>query len=291
MNEQTFFNTLSRIAHAVAELPGFRFVAEPLYRRQFLRFRREANACCGVFTTYSEASALAQSHSAASTYDIDAAAQLYQDRLERVLVSDYPSIYWLSRLFSGGARTVFDLGGHIGISYYGFRKHIDYPAGLRWLVHDLPTMITAGRTHARVHDIKRQLAFCESTDEASGCDVLFSSGALQYLAYTLPELLQRLDSPPPNIVVNLVPMHPERSFFTLQNIRIAICPYRVTAVPEFIEELEDMGYTLVDHWRSYERSLRIPFRHRYDVDSYHGFYFKRIARADDATAKKSFGPC
>ena len=284
MSDSTIATTLARIAHAAAELPGIRNLAEPLYRRQFLRFRRPGNACYGVFGTYAEARALAQSLEAPASYDIEDAGRLYRERLERVVVSDYPSIYWLSRLLAAGERKVFDLGGHIGISYYGFRRYIAYPAGLQWLVHDLPAMVKAGRAHALLHDPDRRLAFSDTPDAADGCDVLFTSGALQYLDYTLPELLQRLQHRPSHVVVNLVPMHPQRSFFTLQNIRIAICPYRVTSAPEFISGMEALGYALVDHWQSHERSLRIPFRHGHEVDSYHGFCFAKSSPASTQTA-------
>lgn len=287
MSDISIATTLARIANAVAELPGIRKLAEPLYRRQFLRFRRPGNACYGVFDTHAEARALAQSRQAPASYDLDDAGRLYRERLERIVVSDYPSIYWLSKLLAAGERRVFDLGGHIGISYYGFRRYIDYPANLQWLVHDLPAMARAGRAHALLHDPEQRLAFCDRPEEADGCDVLFTSGALQYLDYTLPELLQRLERAPSHVLVNLTPMHPDRSYFTLQNIRIAICPYRVTAVPEFIAGMEALGYALVDHWQSLERSFRIPFRHGHDVDSYHGFYF---ARPPLAPAKPAAGP-
>lgn len=279
MSDSMIATTLARIANAVAELPGIRRLAEPVYRRQFLRFRRPGNACHGVFDTYAEARAIAQSLQAPATYDLDDAGRLYRERLERIVVSDYPSIYWLSRLLDAGERKVFDLGGHIGISYYGFRRYIDYPGDMQWLVHDLPAMARAGRAHALQHDPERRLAFSDQPEAADGCDVLFTSGALQYLDYTLPELLQRLQHRPSHVLVNLTPMHPRCSFFTLQNIRIAICPYRVTAVPEFIAGMESMGYALIDHWQSRERSLRIPFRPGYEVDSYHGFYFANPDRS------------
>jgi len=286
MSDSPIATAVARIAHAAAELPILRWLAEPIYRYQFLRFRRPGNACFGVFGTYAEAHALAKSLHGPATYDLAEAGRLYRERLERVVASDYPSIYWLSRLLAAGERRIFDLGGHIGISYYGFSRYIEYPADLQWLVHDLPAIADAGRSHAVLHDPKRRLAFSAGPDAADGCDILFTSGALQYLDYTLPDLLRRLQQRPSHILVNLVPMHPDRSFFTLQNIRIAICPYRVAAVPEFIAGMESMGYDLIDHWQSRERNLRVPFRHGYEVDSYHGFYFANATRPGSRTTEE-----
>lgn len=87
------------------------------------------------------------------------------------------------------------------------------------------------------------------------------------------QLLQRLQARPRHVLVNLTPMHPTRSFFTLQNLSIAICPYRVMSVPDFTASMEALGYCMLDHWQSFERSLRIPFEPECTVDSYHGFHF------------------
>lgn len=75
---------------------------------------------------------------------------LHNDRglLDNLRLCDYPLLHWLSRLFfemPDGVRTgVFDLGGHVRIVYYAFRKCLDYPAQLRWTVHDVPNVIEAG---------------------------------------------------------------------------------------------------------------------------------------------------
>src|SRR3546814_9186296 len=83
------------------------------------------------------------------------------------------------------------------------------------------SVMAAGRRWAQGHDAERQLSFTDSVEHADGQDILLSTGALQYLDYTLPELLQRLRRKPRHVLVNLTPMHPDRSFFTLQNLSIA----------------------------------------------------------------------
>lgn len=268
---------LRRIANDSAELPGIRLIAKPLYRRMFRR-NRSGNAYLGIYPTYQQALAHAPGV-LPSTYDNAASGGLYHDRLDRVRMSDYPLLYWLSRLLAAGQRQLFDLGGHIGISYYGFRRYLDYPADMRWLVHDMPSVMDAGRRWANSHDPSGQLSFRGTRDDADGCDVLMSSGALQYLDYSLAELLERLRNPPPHVLVNLTPMHPERSYFTLQNLGTAICPYRVTAVPRFIADMQALGYCAIDRWESFERQLRLPFEPGYSIDRYYGFYFRHESAA------------
>jgi len=264
---------LRRVASDTAELPGIRLLSRPIYRRLFRRPFQARASYYGVFDNYQEAVDAAPP-TLPTSYDVEASGRMYRSHLDQIRVSDYPSVYWLSRLFAGGSRVVFDLGGHIGVSYYGFRRYLDYPTGLVWRVHDVPAVVNAGREWAARHDPAGHLEFTHSRFDVDGCDVLFTSGALQYLDYTLPELLEQLAHPPRHVLVNLVPMHSHRSYFTLQNIGFAICPYRVTAVDEFVAAMDALGYETVDRWESHERHLHVPFEPQCDVDSYKGFCFR-----------------
>lgn len=265
---------LRRIAIEAGQLPGLRLVAEPIYRRMFQRpFQPEAHYY-GIYDTYAQALADAPP-TLPTTYDVQASGRMYHSHLDQIRVSDYPALYWLSNLLRAGNRAVFDLGGHIGLSYYGFRRYLDYSADLRWLVHDVPAVVSAGREWAMDHDPEGRLGFTDSRLDANNASILFTSGALQYLDYTLPELLGQIDQPPAHVLVNMVPMHPSHGYFTLQNIGFAICPYRVSAAGEFIAGMEALGYTIVDLWQSFERHLEVPFAAECDIDNYHGFYFHR----------------
>lgn len=268
---------LNAIAREASELPVLRMLSRPIRRRLFRRPYRNDNDYHGHYRTFAEAQAAARALSTQSlpaTYDTQAAGRMYRDHLQRIRVSDYPLVYWLRRLLADGARRIFDLGGHVGVSYYGFRPYLDYPTDMAWTVHDVPAVMAAGRKRAGEHDATRQLAFANSAQDASGCDVLLSTGTLQYLDYTLPELLRQLPDKPAHILVNLTPMHPTRGFFTLQNLSIAICPYRVMSVTEFVSGMQATGYRLVDQWQSFERSLQVPFEPECVVDGYYGFYFR-----------------
>src|SRR5436305_1048893 len=101
-------------------------------------------SCRGVFATYAECAAAAP-ESRPLGYDNDDAAAMYRDRLDKVYPGDYPMIHWLGRAFESGSRRVFDLGGHVGIAYYAYRRYLDYPASLSWQVHDVAAVMASGR--------------------------------------------------------------------------------------------------------------------------------------------------
>lgn len=287
---------LRRIAADMLQLPGLRWLGRRLHRNRFARPFGDDNTYHGVYGTYAEADAAARSFATPAlpaTYDLDAAARAYRPQLSAIRNSDYPLMYWCSRLIAAGERRVFDLGGNIGVTYYGFGKYLEYPADLRWQVHDMPAVMAAGRKWADGHDPARGLSFADAVEQADGADVLLSTGALQYLDYTLPELLQRMQKRPRHVLVNLTPVHPSRGFFTLQNLSFAICPYRVLGRSEFVEGMEALGYRLVDEWQSKERSLAVPFEPGHAVDSYSGFCFRQEgadARRHATPAQESVAP-
>lgn len=270
---------LRRIAYSVAELPGVRLLAKPLYRYLFTRDVLPGNSYCGIYANQDDALAGAPK-SLPTSFDLAPSGDLYSDHLDNVRSVDYPVLFWLSRLISGRQCKVFDLGGNIGTSYYGFRQHFDYPDDLSWLVHDVPAVITAGRDWADRHDVEKKLDFTGSRTDADGYDVLLSAGVLQYLAYTLPELLAQLRDPPRHVLINMTPLHPDCSYVTLQRITrqgvgLANCPYRVSAIGPFVAEFEAQGYVLVDRWESTERYMHIPFEEASSIDRYYGFYFRK----------------
>ncbi|MDE1892767.1 MAG: methyltransferase, TIGR04325 family [Xanthomonadaceae bacterium] len=271
--------SLRRVVRGVAELPLIRSLAKPVYRQLFSRDVLPGNSYCGVFASVDEARANAP-ESLPTSFDFVQSGDLYNDRLDSVVGTDYPILFWLSQLFAAGCRTVFDLGGNVGTSYYGFRHHLDYPEGVRWLIHDVPMVVEAGRRRAERQDPERKLQFTGRREDVDGSDILLCGGVLQYLDYTLAELLRDVPDPPRHILVNMTPLHPEHSFVTLQRVThhgagIANCPYRIASVAEFIAGTASAGYAVVDQWQSFERYVRIPFEPAHAVDCYYGFHLRR----------------
>ena len=77
------------------------------------------------------------------------------------------------------------------------------------------------------------------------------------------------------MILNLTPLHERHSFFTLQSVGTAFCPYRITSAPSFLASFDELGYALVDQWDNPDKKCTIPFFPEHSVDGYHGFYFKR----------------
>lgn len=75
----------------------------------------------------------------------------------------------------------------------------------------------------------------------------------------------------------MLPLHRERTFFTVQNMGTQCCAYGIMARPEFVAQMETAGYSVRDAWDQPERYCDIPFYPEYRVDGYSGFLFSRTA--------------
>lgn len=263
---------------AVERIAGWPLVDTYLRRQYDRRFEanRDANLFRGVFDTF-DAAAKSAPPTLPLGYDHPGPAAMYLDRARKTYPTDYPMLFWLQKLLARGCTRFFDLGGHIGVSYYAYRRYLDYPAAMQWRVHDVPAVMEQGKRVASERDREKQLGFAERFEEADGMEVLMAQGSVQYLPETLAERLARLEAPPGHVLLNLTPLHERHSYFTLQGIGTAYCPYRVTAVGEFLAAYDALGYKVVDTWENPDKSCPIPFHADRSLDRYHGFYFRRAA--------------
>jgi putative methyltransferase (TIGR04325 family) len=243
------------------------------YERHFAH-NRSANLFRGVYATFDEAQASAPANRPVG-YDNPASAALYMERTRRVYATDYPVLFWLQKLLGAGHTKLFDLGGHIGVSYYAYRRLLTYPTALQWVVHDVPAVMTQGRHVAASKDLEGHLSFADQFEAANHMQVLMAQGSLQYLPDTLAERLAKLKTPPPHLLLNLTPLHERESYFTLQSVGTAFCPYRVSAMTAFLQSFEALGYSLVDQWENPEKHCRIPFHPAHSLERYHGFYLQQ----------------
>lgn len=256
-----------------SRLPIVRRWQDAWYERRFLAHVAPThNIYRGVYASFDEAQASIPA-GRTTGYDNTGAAELYRDRTRRIFINDYPMIYWLRRFFADGAQSVFDLGGHIGLAYYAYQRYLEYPDQLRWTVHDVPAVNAAGQAWAAQHDSRHALAFAPSIGDMAGKDILFAAGSLQYLAYSLVDALDALPQKPRYLLLNSVPVHTHRSYFTVQNMGVTCCPYRVTSERDFLGGLSEAGYTLLDRWENPQRHCTVPFHPELSLDRYFGFAF------------------
>lgn len=264
-----WLHTLHQAVDRLAMTPGIRQLGRRRHARRFLH-NTDENLFLGVFDSF-EAAAAAAPHAGKLGYDNDDSANLPYTSV--ITPRDYPAMFWLGKSFSEGLSSVFDLGGHIGVKYYAFRRALGYPAALRWTVCDVPAVVARGRELALARAPEGRLLFTSDYDAAADHEVLFASGSLQYLPFTLAELLRRLPRLPRRLVINGTPIHESRAFFTLNSIGTAFCPYRVQAREAFVADIRALGYAKRDDWENTAKALTLPFQAGYDVPHYSGFCF------------------
>ena len=259
-----------RVSRNAWRLPVVGQVLAADYARAFAR--RPPNRFRGVYASFAEAEASVPPHERVG-YDHAELAGLYRHRMEKANQSDYAVLFWLKGLLD--ARSfVFDLGGHVGVAYHGWRNYLHYPAGMRWLVQDVPAIVKVGAELARERP-SEGLAFTSDVADARGCTILLAAGSLQYVDETLPQLLGRIGTLPQHLILNKMPVYDGESFVTVQSTGRAFHAYRIYNRAALIAEVTQLGYRLVDDWSNREQHCEIPFTRGRDIDAYSGYYFVR----------------
>jgi len=257
-----------RVSRNAWRLPVVGQVLEADYARAFAK--RPPNRFRGVYATFAEAEASIPSGSRVG-YDHEELAGLYRHRMEKANQSDYAVLFWLKGILD--ARSfVFDFGGHVGVSYHGWRSYLGYPAGLRWLVYDMPAIVKVGAELARERP-SAGLEFTSTIADAKGCTVLMTAGAMQYADLTLTQLLDQIGSRPQHLLINKMPMYDGEAFWTVQSTGRAFHAYRIYNRAAFVAEAQSLGYRAVDDWQNREQHCEIPFTRDRDIDAYSGYYF------------------
>lgn len=257
-----------RLAKNAWRIPGVGQVLERDYARAFAR--RPPNRFRGVYANFAEAEASIPP-GARVGYDHDEMAGLYRLRMDKANQSDYGVLFWLRGIVAPGT-FVFDYGGHVGVSYHGWKKYLGYPPGLRWLVYDVPAVIKVGAELAAERD-SPGLAFTGDVADGRGCDVFLAAGALQYVDEPVTAILARLGTRPRHVILNKLPLYDGETFVTVQSTGRAFHPYRIFNRDEVVRSMTDLGYRVVDDWVNREQHCEIPFTRGRDIDAYSGYYF------------------
>lgn len=258
---------LLRAAAARAlDLPPTRWARTAWYERAF---RLRPGAFRGVYASFAEA-ARAVPPGALEGYDHAPLAGLYRDRLEQLHASDYPVLYWLSRLLPG-APSVLDFGGHVGIAFHSYRRYLQYPPDLRWSVVDVPAVIEEGARLARERGATG-LAFFPRLSAAGSHEIFLAAGSLQYVERPLAALLGDLGELPRHVILSKLPLARGAPFVTLQNTLHSYNPYRVESRTAFVASLERLGYRVVDEWDNPDQRLTLPLDEERSLEAYTGMY-------------------
>lgn len=246
-------------------------VRESSYRRRFIENRQD-NLFMGSFGDFEAAAASAPTRAAIDFSDV--AAPLH---IPQVQFSDYPSVFWLGRALSEGMRSVLEVGGNVGARYYAFRRMLSYPPDLRWTISESKEMVARGRELAARRQVGDQLAFVTDDQPASDAhDVVYASGSLPYLPIRISDIIAAQPSKPKRIILNMIPVHPERTLYTLNSSDAGISPCRIQHHDELLTELLSAGYERRDGWRNTGMNIRIPFVHGGEQLYYAGCCFDRF---------------
>ncbi len=230
------------------------------------------NSFVGVFDTFDEARRAAPSFRRVG-YEHAVSANWYLKKLQGVTLEDYPVLFWL-RAALEESRSLYEIGGHVGVAYYGYQSVLAYPPDLDWTICDVPDVVEAGRKLAAERG-RTNLEFVSGPNEVEGADIVLTVGALQYVdAPTLADTLHSFSKKPLHLLVSNTPTWDGSSFVTLQNLGTVFAPYRIFNRAEFLSSLEELGYELVDSWHKM-REVRIPRHPDKFTDRYSGFYLRR----------------
>jgi putative methyltransferase (TIGR04325 family) len=193
----------------------------------------------------------------------------------RVRSADYPILLHFRNLLKPGMKVV-DLGGNIGMAYYTALKYFPLPDPLEWMICDVPALIeTAKLVAEREGEKSKALRYVNSIEEAGTCDILFSSGTLQFLEEPLAVLLRKMPELPKTLLINRIPMWDRKAIATIHDIGFCVCPYCIFNRQEWIQSIKELGYELVDDWPCPESTFSVRFRPDLRLNAYHGFYFER----------------
>jgi putative methyltransferase (TIGR04325 family) len=259
-----------RIARNLWRVPVLGQLIALDYEQSFRR--RPPNKFRGVFGSFKEAEASLPSGERLG-YDHDVMGGMYRARMDRACESDYGPLFWLRGIVNSQSH-FFDFGGHVGVSYYGWRRYLDYPAGMRWTVYEVPAIVRAGRELARERS-SAGLHFTSDFADGRECNVFLAAGSLQYVESSVADILDRMGARPPHLIVSKLPLYDGETFVTVQSTGRAFHPYRIENRAEFLAGVAALGYRVVDEWQNREQHCEIPFTRGRNIDAYSGYYLVR----------------
>lgn len=225
-----------------------------------------------IYPTFDEA-AQAASRYEVRGYDNVGSAQMYKDMCNKLFPEDYPTLYWINRINSE-LTNILDFGGHVGIKRYAFDKYLPQINEVEWKVYDLPKVIEEAKelNHQLDPDGKLNITFQDEIKKEK-IDLFLALGSFQYIPKEVSDIISQLHERPKYMLIR-VPLTKKDTFVTLNHIGTTVCPYIIRNEEQFLSEILDQGYDLLDKWVSPNKVCEIPFFDDYSVRGYTGHLFK-----------------
>lgn len=170
--------------------------------------------------------------------------------------------------------TIVDLGGNAGNLFYLYRQSLNLHPDLRWIVHDLPGICTAGAQRAAEQGAT-QLGFDPDPGVIARADILLCSGVLQYFEAPLGALLDQHRARPRLVIANRTPLARAARVYTVQDAGdfFALCVLHNRA--ELLDGMVGLGYRLAAEWPAPDLRLDLPLWPEQSVAAYSGFVWRR----------------
>ena len=260
-----------RLADHAARIPLLRGLLSRAYRHAFNRARGRVRLFYGLYPDFASAIREVPPYWIQG-YDNEQTADRNAHERLQICAFDYPIMFWLQRLLPE-CRLLFDFGGNVGISYFGYRKYLQYPASLTWLIYEVPAVAALGARIA-AEEGAHQLRFTTELDELQRADILLAAGSLHFVDKPF-ELLRSVATPPRHVLLNKVPLRDRPAAVTLHNMGTALCPYHLFNRSEFLGSFRSLGYELVDEWETPDLGARIPLHPEDSIRAYTGFYLRK----------------
>lgn len=258
------------VARTIQLLPWGRDLYLTLWRS------RLGIAYAGVFDSFEAAQAVVADRRCA--YDIVNQDKSHDLARERKALdnwfpdTDYPLLFWLTRVLAQGHQ-VLELGGSVGHLFYAAQRLSGLPAQISWTIAELPEAVDLGRRLAAERDEQR-LKFADSSDIETlpAADIFVTSGTLQYMQQSLPDILESLESRPRHVLLHNLPVLKDQALWTLQDLQLCQVPYAISSESSLLSRMSDLGYRVVARWVN-PRSIDIPFHAQVKIEGYIGCYF------------------
>ena len=242
------------------------------YERKFMN--DEISGFRGVFDSFETALASAPDNKVKG-FNVEEFEGYFHSRRTKLFLYDYPFLFWLDRILKQKSR-VFDVGGNTGVHFVAYHSYLQVWEELYWEVCEVPVVVDEGRKFAEREGCADRLSFTSDLYDANGAEVLISAGTLQYIDEpSLSELLGSLEVAPKHLLLNKLPLYDGEPYITLQNGDVHFIAQRVFNRTDFLRELAELGYQVVDEWRDNSRSCFVPFYPERNVPSFTGLYLSR----------------
>jgi putative methyltransferase (TIGR04325 family) len=170
-----------------------------------------------------------------------------------------------------GRVRVLDFGGAAGGEFIALCQHSSRFKDFQWTVVELSKLAVLAKRE--ISPRVPGLRFVSRLVDAGPFDLLYTSGALQYVAHWQAELSDLLAHEPACIVCTRVPIYHERSFVTCQNAGETRYPAWVWSRADFVSPIELAGYRLVSEF--YVPQDRLILEGKTLIDKFSGFIFVR----------------